>query len=184
MIGQQSLFSQTQLKLRNRVELVQASASEVRTIFTTRHYLKRARSSAQINYLVLIDGVVDGAITYAYPMMSAPLLGVESDEMIEFARLYLASNIPHTASCAISKSLRVIASDWIGKHSTAKPVKLVVSWSDTTRHAGTVYKAANFQWVRRTKSAVHGNKSTSKRGARRQHLDYQHEKDCWVYWLR
>jgi 5-methylcytosine-specific restriction endonuclease McrA len=44
-----------------------------------------------------VDGQVDGVITFAYPMMSVPLLGVPSDELAEFARMYLHNNIPHTA---------------------------------------------------------------------------------------
>jgi hypothetical protein len=184
MIGNRTLFApDVSEHLRNRVELQIVSLAEARQAFEKFHYLHRARTGRQINYAVIIDGTVDGFITYAYPMMSADLLGVPSDELLEFARLYLHSNIPHTATCAIGKSLRRIRRDWLNLFPDAKAPRLVVSWSDTTRHTGTIYKAANFRWLRRTKGQPPGNKAGSKRGAREQHGDYSHDKDCWVYYL-
>lgn len=182
MLGQISLFTPTG-KLKNRIQLQVVELYQVRKILENRHYLGRTRTGRQINYAVLIDGVVDGVITFAYPMMSAPLNGVPADELLEFARLYLASNIPHSASCAIGKSLKRIRADWALKFPDAKPVQMVVSWSDTTRHTGTVYKAANFTWLRRGRIAGGRNTATSKRGARPDHSDYKHDKDCWIYML-
>ena len=98
MIGQMTLEMPTG-KLRNRVELQRISTAQARFALERFHYLHRARTGRQVNYAVLIDGVVDGVITYAYPMMSAAIEGIPSDEVLEFARLYLHSNIPHTASC-------------------------------------------------------------------------------------
>ena len=182
MIGQMTLEMPTG-KLRNRVELQRISTAQARFALERFHYLHRARTGRQVNYAVLIDGVVDGVITYAYPMMSAAIEGIPSDELLEFARLYLHSNIPHTASCAVGKSLRRIKSDWMNAFPDSKMPRLVVSWSDATCHTGTIYKAANFRWLRRTKGQPHGNTATSKRGAREQHGDYSHDKDCWVYEL-
>ena len=183
MLGQASLFKPIGIKLRNRVEVRLVPLSYVRNMLESYHYLKRARTGRQLNYVVLIDGVVDGVITYAYPMMSADLLGVPSDELVEFARMWLKSNITHSASCAIGKTLRSLKKDWTRRFPDAKPLQLVVSWSDTTRHEGTVYKAANFKWHRCTKGGGVGNTKNSKRGARVSHSDYDHDKDCWVYWL-
>ena len=45
-----------------------------------------------------------------------------------------------------------------------------MSWSDSEVHKGTIYKAANFEWVKRTKGKPHGNKPNIKRGARK-HTD-------------
>jgi hypothetical protein len=115
--------------------------------------------------------------------MSASINGVKSDEMVEFARLYLSSNIPHSASCAIGKSLKRIKGDWITLFPDSKPLQMVVSWSDTTMHEGTVYKASNFQWLRRSRGSPPGNAVTSKRGKRQKHDDYKHDKDCWIYIL-
>jgi len=182
MIGQMTLEMPTG-KLRNRVELQRISTAQARFALERFHYLHRARTGRQVNYAVLIDGVVDGVITYAYPMMSAAIEGIPSDELLEFTRLYLHSNIPHTASCAVGKSLRRIKSDWMNAFPDSKMPRLVVSWSDATCHTGTIYKAANFRWLRRTKGHPPGNTATSKRGVRQAHDDYSHDKDCWVYEL-
>ncbi len=184
MLGQGSLFiPDKSLPLRQRVEVQIITVAQARYTLEQFHYLHRCRTERQINYAILIDGVVDGVITYAYPMMSASIEEVPSDELVEFARLFLASNIPHTATCAIGKTIKHIASDWAHLYPDAKPLRLVVSWSDTEYHKGTIYKAANFRWLKRTKGQPHGNKPDSKRGQRQQHGDYNHNKDCWIYWL-
>ena len=182
MLGQGSLFKPDEtLPLRRRVEVQLISTADARQVLERYHYLHRARVGRQLNYAILIDGIVDGVITYAYPMMSASIDGVPSDETIEFARLYLASNIPHTATCAIGKTLRRVVSDWMREFPDSKKPKMVVSWSDTEYHKGTIYKAANFKWLRRTRGQPPGNKANSKRGMREQHGDYSHDKDCWIY---
>lgn len=174
-------------KLKNRVQLQIVALAGVRDMLKRFHYLGRARVGRQINYAVLIDGVVDGVITYAYPMMSRDLEGVPSDEVLEFARLYLHSNIPHTATCAVGKSLRRIQSDWLTLFPNAKSPRLIVSWSDPEYHKGTIYKAANFKWLRKSTGAPWGKQQrepgSSKRGTRVRHEDYGHVKDCWIYWL-
>lgn len=189
MLGQMGLFppNAPNGKLKNRVQLEPVHISKVRIILENYHYLGRDRTGRQINYAVLIDGVVDGVITYAYPMMSADLNGVPSDELLEFARLYLHKNIPHSASCAIGKSLRRIKQDWSRKFPDAKPVRLIVSWSDTTRHNGTIYKAANFEWHHRGNGGGNSRGGLRPNGTRRNPIplpDYKHDKDCWIYWLR
>lgn len=185
MIGQISIFQpDSNLPLRQRVSVEIITVAQARHTLETFHYLHRCRTGRQINYAVLIDGIVDGVITYAYPMTSAPIAGVPSDELLEFARLYLHQNIPHTATCAIGKTLKRIKGDWMKLYPDAKVPSLIVSWSDTEYHKGTVYRAANFQWLRKTKGQPPGNSATSKRGARAQHGDYSHDKDCWIYPLR
>ena len=185
MLGQFTLFKPDETaKLRNRIQLEPISVADARYTLEQFHYLRRARTGRQINYAIIINGVVDGVLTYAYPMMSAPLHNIPSDEVLEFARLFLESNIPHSASCAIGKSLKRIKRDWMNKFPDAKEPRMVVSWSDTTRHKGTIYKAANFEWSHLSKGASHGNSPNSKRGKRKKHTDYRNDKDCWIYHLR
>ena len=184
MLGQTTLFPPSKdLPLRQRVQIEIITLRQARHALETYHYLHRTRVGRQINYAVIIDGIVDGIITYAYPMMSSPLLGIPSDELVEFARLYLHKNIPHTATCAIGKSIKRIAADWKIKFPDAKSLRLIVSWSDTTHHKGTIYKASNFQWIKKTEGGGAGNTSNSKRGVRKPYVDYNHQKDCWIYWL-
>ena len=185
MLGQLSLFApDKELPLRQRVQVELITTAQARYTLEKWHYLHRCRTGRQLNYAVLIDGVVDGVISYAYPMMSVSLEGVPSDELLEFARLFLYSNIPHTATCAIGKTIKRIRKDWLTAFPDAKVPRLLVSWSDTEYHKGTIYKAANFRWVRRSKGALHGNLATSKRGSRTPHGDYRHDKDCWIYDFR
>lgn len=184
MLGQISMFAPDKtLPLRQRVSLQIIALEDARFMLEQFHYLHRTRVGRQINYAVLVDGIVDGVITYAYPMMSVPLLGVPSDELLEFARLFLYQNIPHSATCAIGKSIKRIREDWAREFPDAKKLRLIVSWSDTTRHKGTIYKAANFEWIKRSKGTPPGNSASSKRGSRDKHGDYSNDKDCWVYWL-
>jgi len=184
VIGQTTMFApDAGFPLRRRVQVERITTGAAREVLERFHYLHRARVGRQINYSVAIDGMIDGVITYAYPMMSAPLCGVPSDELLEFARLYLHRNIPHTASCAIGKSLKRLPCDWAILFPEAKKPILVVSWSDREYHIGTVYRAANFEWVKQTKGQPPGNSPNSKRGVRSPHGDYGHDKDCWVYWL-
>ena len=183
MLGQTELFvPEPTAKLRDRVTVALITTAQARHTLETFHYLHRTRSGPQLNYAVTIDGIVDGVITYAYPMMSAPLLGVPSDELLEFARLYLHQNLPHSASCAIGKTIRRVQAEWQRKHPEAKPPRLVVSWSDSTRHLGTVYKAANFTWIKRSSHRGVGRY----RGPgkyRTKYADFKNEKDCWVFWF-
>lgn len=185
MIGQTSMFAPERTEpLRKRVEISIVPTCMARLVLEQFHYLHRGRVGRQINYAITIDGQVDGVITYAYPMLSSPICGVPSDELLEFARLYLHQNIPHTATCAIGKSLRRVQADWMQLFPDSKRPRLVVSWSDREYHTGTIYKAANFKWLRKSVGATHGNSETSKRGKRTKHGDYSHDKDCWIYPLR
>lgn len=185
MIGQMAMFApDIALPLRHRVSVELISLAQARHTLEKFHYLHRTRTGRQLNYAVLIDGVVDGVITYAYPMMSVPLDGVPSDELLEFARLFLMQNIQHSASCAIGKTLRRVRQDWQLMFPEAKTPRLVVSWSDTEYHRGTVYKASNFVWYRRTRGEKHAksvNSASSKRGKRVAYGDLGHDKDCWIY---
>lgn len=184
MIAQTYLFAPpSDLPLRQRVSIRPVEAKDVSHALKTWHYLKRVRTGRQLHYAVFLDGITEGVVTYAYPMTSSPIDGVPSDELLEFARLYLVNNIPHCATCVIGQTLKRIRQDWKERFPDAKPVKLVVSWSDTEYHKGTIYKAANFTWLRRKKGAPPGNKAGTRRipadGTR--HEDYSHVKDCWVY---
>jgi hypothetical protein len=185
MLGQMSLIPpDVTLPLRQRVTVEIITLHQAREALEQFHYLHRVRTGRQINYAVLIDGVVDGVVTYAYPMMSAPLDGVPADELLEFARLFLQSNIPHTATCAIGKTIKRVAADWARLYPDAKPLRLVVSWSDTEYHKGTIYKAANFRWLRKSPGGTAGGMTPGNHNRiRTKHTDYGHMKDCWIYRL-
>lgn len=167
--------------MRQRVEVRPITTAQARYTLERFHYLHRARMGRQVNYAILLDGAVDGVITYAYPMTSANILGCPPGTVIEFARMYLCSNLKGEATVSIGKTLRAIPKDWVTWWSDAQTPLLVVSWSDKTRHLGTVYRAANFVWLR--ESAGHRQTTRGIYGKRVERSDYSHPKDCWVYWL-
>lgn len=182
-LGQLSIFPpEKSAKLKNRVELVITPLADIAYILKKCHYLGRVRVGRQINYAVLVDGVVDGVITYAYPFTTSKICGVGPGEVIEFARMFLYRNVPHTASCAIGKSLRRVRRDWMKMYPDAPVPRLVVAWSDQVYHKGTIYKAANF-----THDGVAVGRSNRHKGdcwgPRKKYNDYEHKKDRWIYWL-
>jgi hypothetical protein len=182
VLGQLSIFKPDKaLPLRQRVQVEIITLQQARYALEAFHYLHRARVGRQINYAVLIDGVVDGVITYAYPWTANPIASVPSDEVLEFARLFLYSNTPHVATCAIGKTLRRIKNDWMRAFPDAKPPRLVVSWSDTEYHKGTIYRAANFQHDGRTTGQNQWRPSRPTRG---KGDDYKHIKDRWIFRLK
>jgi hypothetical protein len=184
MLGQMSLIPpDATLPLRQRVTIEIITLHQAREALEQFHYLHRVRTGRQINYAVLIDGVVDGVITMAYPSGAMTLQGLQPGEFIEFARLYLASNIPHTATCAIGKVLKRVRADWKRLFPEALIPQLVVSWSDQEYHKGTIYKAANFQWLRESPGAAAGGlrRGHKRWGERGRYADLGHMKDCWIY---
>jgi hypothetical protein len=187
MLGQASLFAPDKsLPLRKRVTVERITVAQARYTLENFHYLHRTRTGRQINYAVLIDGVVDGVITMAYPTGGLPFLGLNPGEFVEFARLYLHSNIPHSATCAIGKVLRRFTKDWESLFPDALKVQLIVSYSDREYHKGTIYKAANFEWLKESKGAAAGGlrRGNKRWGERGRYSDLGHIKDCWVYWLK
>lgn len=81
--------------------------------------------------------------------------------------------IPHLASYALGACLRRLSSDWKNRYGT--DIALVETFVDTTRFAGTCYKAANWQKIGCTKG--------------RSRQDRQRKikvpiKDIWVYPLQ
>ena len=81
--------------------------------------------------------------------------------------------VPHLASHVLGACLRRLSRDWKKRYGT--PIALVETFVDTTRYAGTCYKAANWQKIGQTK------------GRSRQDGDRTLEvsvKDIFVYPLR
>lgn len=122
-------------------------------------------------------------------MMRTGYLGLSSNEMLEFARLYLVENVPGLAVYSIAASLRFVVRDWKVAFPTAPIPRVVVSWHDTVHHKGTVYKASNFVFYRLTKPRKRGPmRYTKKRegnkgfeGGRTYTQDDAHVKGTWLY---
>ncbi len=87
MIGQMAMFvPDATLPLRHRVSVELITLAQARHTLEKFHYLHRTRTGRQLNYAVLIDGIVDGVITYALPMVIGSIAGTsttETDEQIQ-----------------------------------------------------------------------------------------------------
>ncbi len=104
--------------------------------------------------------------------------------MLEFGRMFLHHNTPNMASKCIAITLRAVQKDWLTKYPIAKTPRLIVSWSDSVIHKGTIYKAANFFYFRRTKPRARGpNRTQVFVGSRKMRADHWHPKDCYLYAL-
>ena len=103
------------------------------------HYLHRARVGQRLCYEVQVCGEFMGILVYARPMVCSPIFGYEPKEIIELARVWFKSNPQNLGSCAIRASLKRLPKDWPG-------TKAVISWCDTSRFNGALYKATGFEY--------------------------------------
>lgn len=170
------------LSLKNRVSVKIISLQLANYIFIKYHYLHRRRIMAQLAYGIYLDFSLVGALSFCYPMGSFTLHGCRPLEMLEFARMYLFKNLPHLATCSIGKALRRIKFDWSDKYSDKPLPRLIVSWSDNTRHVGTIYKASNFIEDAQTRGGRNGRLYGQRPQVNRP--DFKHAKTRWIYWLR
>jgi hypothetical protein len=116
-------------------------------------------------------------------MMRTGDIGFTSNQMLEFARLFLVENVPGLAVWAIAQTLRRVEKDWVTAFPQAVKPALVVSWHDTHHHQGTVYKAASFMFYRTTKPRKRGKNryGTNFKGTREYTQEDAHVKGTWVF---
>ena len=176
-------------RVRHRITVERAELGELTGVIRRCHYLRRGRTMAQIGYWILVDGERAGAILYALPRWSVAPDGSSPMDWLELARLWIApawqartvtdrEGRTHTlpvASCALARTLRRVRADWAAAYPRFAPVRAVVSWSDDTRFAGTVYLASGFARDGRTVGKPPRNRA--------RHSDYSHSKTRWVRWL-
>ena len=103
------------------------------------HYLHRPRVGQRLCYEVQVRGAFMGILVYARPMVCAPIFGYQPKEIIELARVWFKENPKNLGSCAIRASLKRLSKDWPG-------TKAVISWCDTSRFDGALYKATGFEY--------------------------------------
>lgn len=162
------------------------------------HYLRRGRTMAQLPYWITYDGVRCGVLLFALPRLSSRSAKFESHspmELIELARMWIdpvfqqrtvidragsAHSLP-IASRAIALSIQKVRQDWHGKYPHLPMLRAVVAWSDTTLHAGTVYRASNFRHVGTSGGVGHRNTRRPNGGRDQLHPDYLNVKDAYLY---
>lgn len=109
-------------------------------LVTENHYLHRPRVGKLLSYKVLVEGRDAGVLMFARAPVSHPMFSFAPTEIVELARVWFRNNEPNLGSCSIRKALKRLHVDWPG-------TKAVISWCDTSRFNGALYKATGFQFV-------------------------------------
>lgn len=105
--------------------------------------------------------------------------------------MWLHDDLPRNSETVVmAKIWRRIQADWLQHHppvdnSIPYHIRLIVSWSDVDAgHAGTVYKAANFEFVKQTKSQRRHGRGNTRGGGGYNHLNqyaYRLKMPRWKY---
>jgi hypothetical protein len=84
------------------------------------------------------------------------MFGYAPTEIVELARVWFKTNPKNLGSCAIRMACKRIGRDWPG-------TKAIISWCDTSRFDGALYKATGFRFMglsrirsKEASSAQHG----------------------------
>jgi hypothetical protein len=94
--------------------------------------------------------------------------GLDKWQVLVLSRMWLHDDLPRNAeTCALGKVWKRVQRDWLAHHppvDVERPyhIRLILSWCDTDAgHDGTVYRAANFEEIKRTRSRPrHGRSNT------------------------
>ena len=187
-----------ELRPRRRVGLEHANLGEATKLIVERHYLRRGRTMAQLPYWITLDGIRCGVILYSLPRLSVAsqkFRGHSPMQMIELARMWIDPEVQgkyvldHTgsshslpiASAAIAKSMRVVRQDWHGKYPHLPEILACIAWADQTRHAGTIYRASNFEFVGHSGGSMHRNRARSNGGQDQLRSDYLNTKAAYMF---
>jgi hypothetical protein len=119
------------------IELMRAQSANVAAL--EHHYLHRKRVGSLLAYRVIHQDRDMGLLLFARPMVSHPMFGYQPTEIIELARVWFKENPKNLGSCAIRKACKRLHKDWPG-------TKAIISWCDTSRFDGAMYKASGFEF--------------------------------------
>lgn len=161
------------MKLPQRIDLQLAGRDELNALATEYHYMHRPVHQRAVPFgwqikfdgsLTRPDGAPSGFIIFAsihytrlrgefgYPDLPTKW------QVLRLARLWLHDDLPHNSeTVVIAKALKLVQRRWLEVHPPRFPdqpyhVRKVISYSDTTYHTGTIYRAANFREVSRVRS--------------------------------
>lgn len=101
------------------------------------------RGGRKLSYVIKLEGICVGFVEITSPI-GRWRKQLKTEEVIEISRVFLVDGAPkNSESCAISKVLRRIKTDWQIMFGV-KP-KLVISYADPAQgHQGTIYRALGF----------------------------------------
>ena len=109
-------------------------------LLRTVHYARRVPSITHA-FGLIVDGDLEGVVTFGTPPSSTLLRGIAgegwAESVLELNRLVLRNNRKHDASLLVGRALRLLP----------RPT-VVVSFADTGQdHVGIVYQATNFWYT-------------------------------------
>jgi len=124
-------------------EIVVIHARQARAFIVQHHYMARMENFAPLCYGLYRDGILDGVFVFSLPLGDEMFLGFDRRLVVELARcVWLDKGDRNTGSRTIAILLARLRQDWF-RHQGISP-ELVVSYCDTSRHTGTLYRACNF----------------------------------------
>lgn len=139
---------------------------ETKAFIQTWHYSKSARSQKQEHVFKLVDKATDRLVGVA--IYGQPMCRHHAKEAIELRRLCLVDDTPkNTESWFIARTLK-----WLGANTKYTQV---ISFADPNHgHAGTIYKASNFQY---DGLEANGNPRVVQYGDKQYHMRQYYAKD-------
>lgn len=104
------------------------------------HYKKSPAKAVTNNYALMINNKLMGIIQYGIPTSK----DYNCNEIIELKRLVLHPKcLKNTATWLMSKCHKLLKNEIV-------TLKYIISYCEDSLHSGTIYKAANFDFVRQS----------------------------------
>lgn len=132
--------------MKERYKVIEVSFNEVKPFILNIHYAKRMPQVIYKYGLFENDDLV-GVATYGRPVnyrICEGICGIDNkDKVYELNRLVLLNNKYNEASILISKSMKLVPQP-----------SIILSYADTSRHIGTIYRACNFYFIGETEPKV------------------------------
>lgn len=141
----------------DRLSVESAPDHVVRRIYSEHHSYRPELDRVTIqNHVGLLDGVSVGAVTYAMPRRSVPIIGVGQENIVEVARVCVSADIPNLASCLLSKSQERFMSGWGSRNG----VKLLISMvhSDWDGSMFRALRGKGWENIRKARTGKSGNR--------------------------
>lgn len=161
------------MKLTTRIDLLPADRNTLNDLAVQYHYMHRSIHPLSCPFgwrvsfdasLTQPDGAPAGFVIFAsihYTRLSGefgyPDLPTKW-QVLSLARLWLHDDLPHNSeTVVIAKALKLVQRRWLEVHPPRYPdqpyhIRKIISYADTTYHAGTIYRAANFREIGRVRS--------------------------------
>lgn len=125
------------------IKIVVISSADARRLIKEVHYSGKVVNNSQLHFGVVLDGKLEGALSFGPPMRKDKVLGLVKDtgwsEMLELNRMAFSEALPRNSeSRAIAICIRMIKKAY-------PHIKWILSFADGTQCGdGTIYRASGF----------------------------------------